>query len=154
MKGRAEGAAQFVVAGGDAAELFELVEKAFDAVALAIERLVLLEFLAPRGDRRNDRFDAIGGQAFANAVRIAAFVERGGFGHVVRVEALVEAFKLAAVVGLAGRQAEGGAAVLLDRRRVDFRAPTPAKASQSLIGAVFFGARPPHADARGWWSEP
>ena len=132
--------AKLVVARGEAAELLELVEKAFDAFALTVERRVVVKFLAPRGDRRNDRFDAIGGQAFADAVRIVAFVERGGFEHVVRVEALVEAFKLAAVVGLAGGQMEGGAAVFIDRRRVDFRAPTPARASQSLLGAVFLGA--------------
>ena len=70
--------AKLVGAGGDATELFDLVEKAFDAVALAVERRVAGEFLAPRGDRRNDRFDAIGGRAFANAVRSIAFVARGG----------------------------------------------------------------------------
>ncbi len=44
---------QFVVAGGEAAKLFELVEEALDAIAAAIEFSVKGRFGAARGGRRN-----------------------------------------------------------------------------------------------------
>src|SRR5271168_678854 len=76
MESGEESLAQLVVAGGNAAEMFELVEKAFHAVALIIEHFVVEEFFAPRVDGRDDGFQSVPGQALADAVGIIAFVQR------------------------------------------------------------------------------
>ena len=44
-----EGGPELVVASGDAAELLELVEEAFDLVALAVDGLLPAEFLLTVG---------------------------------------------------------------------------------------------------------
>lgn len=101
MEGRAEGFGQLVVACGDPAELFELMEKPFDPIALPVERLVVRNFLTPRAQRWNDRFDPIERQTFANPVCIVAFIQRRRLKDIVLRQAFVERFKLATVVGLA-----------------------------------------------------
>ena len=101
MDGGEEGFGQLVVTCGDPPKLFELVEEAFDAVAAPVEFLVAGRFLAAGAHGRDDRLDAIGGEALANAVGVVAFIERGELQDVVRVKAFVEAFKLPPVVGLA-----------------------------------------------------
>ena len=104
MESGQEGFGQLIVAGGDAAELFELVEVALNAVAPAIEFLVVGQFLAARTDRRNHRLDAVVSQACADAICVIALVEGGGLQDIVGVKALVEGLKLPSVVGLTGGQ--------------------------------------------------
>jgi len=140
MECGAEGSRELVVASRHAAELFELVEKAFDAIALAIERLVVVEFLAAGVDRRNDRLDPIHGEPLTDPVGIVAFVEGGGFQDVVRIQTLIEAFEIAAVVGLARSQVQRHAAVLINGRGVNFGGQSAARAPQSLLRTGFFGA--------------
>jgi len=120
MESGAEGFRQLVVAGGHAAELFELVEKSFDAVAFARDRLVVMEFLAAGADRRNDGLDAVQGETSADPVCIVAFVEGGGLDHVLGIETVVQVFKIATVVGLARGEVQRHAAVLINGRGVDF----------------------------------
>src|SRR5204862_6421962 len=98
MDGGKESLLEFLVAGGNAAKLFELVEKPLDPIALAIQDRIVVQFLAARAEGRNDGGDAVERQTLANAVGIVAFVERCRFQDVVRVEAVVEAFKLPAIV--------------------------------------------------------
>ena len=140
MEGGKEGFGQLVVAGGDAAELFELVEEALDAVAAPIECQVVGQFLAAGRDRGNDRLKSIKGETLPDAIGVVTSVEGSRLQDVVRVEAFVEAFKLPAIVGVPRAQVEGHGAVFIDCGRVDLRAQSPARAAQSLIGAVFFGA--------------
>jgi hypothetical protein len=140
VDGGAEGFGQLVVACGDAAELFELIEEALDAVAPPIEALVVGEFLAAGAEGRNNRLETIEGEALPDAIGVVTSVEGGGLQDIVRVEAFVEAFKLPPIMGLAGSQVQGYRAVLVDGGRVDLRAEAPARAAQSLVGAVFFGA--------------
>jgi hypothetical protein len=113
---------ELVVTGGDAAEVFDFIEEAFDAVALPVEDLVVMEFLAAGVDRRDDGFHAIAGQTLANAIGVIALVQRGGLQHVVDWQALIERLKLAAVVGLAFGQVERHAAVFIDGGGVDLGA--------------------------------
>ena len=135
-----EGFGELVVAGGEAAKLFELVEESLDAVATAVAFLVVRWFSAARAHRWNHRLDPIASEAFSDAISVVTFVERGKLQHVVGVEAFVEGFKLPTVMGLAGGQVERDRAIFVEGGGVDFRAPAPARAAQSLVAAVFFCA--------------
>ena len=147
MESRTESAFEFVVASGDPAELLELIEKAFDAVALAIERWIVVQLPTAGVDGRNDRFNAIKSQTLADTVGIVAFIEGGGLEHVVGVETFVERFKLAAIMRLSRSQVQRDTAVFVHGGRVDLRGQAPTRAAQSLVGAVFFGA-----PAACWWA--
>lgn len=57
----AEGFGEFVVTGGHAVKLLELVKEAFDAVASAVEFLVVGQLLAPVADGGNHRLDLVCG---------------------------------------------------------------------------------------------
>ena len=135
-----EGAAQFIVARGDAAEIFHLIEKAFDAITPPVAFLVVVGLLAARAHRRNDGLDTVERQALADAVGIVSFVQGRGLQNIVGIEALIQTFKLSAIMRFPWRQVEGDGTVFVERRRVDFRRETSARSPQSLIGAVFFGA--------------
>ena len=133
-----EGFGELVVTRSQAAKLLKLVEKALDAIALAIELLVKGQFPAARRQRRDDRGDAVAGQALADAIGIVATIHDGRLQHVVGGQAIVEAFKLPAVVRLAGTDVERDGAVFIQGSRVDLGAESPARAAQSLITGVFF----------------
>ena len=120
MECRAEGFGQLIVAGGQAAKLFELAEEALDAVAPAVEVAVIAYFLAAGAERRNDRFDPVQRQTLPDAIGVVAFVQCGGLQHVVDREAFVERFKLPSVVRLARGQVERDRTVFVDRCCVDF----------------------------------
>ena len=98
-------------------------------------------------DRWYNRLHSVVTHALTNAVGIIALVHSGRVEHVVGIQALIERFKLAAVVGMPGSEMEGNAAVFVNSRRVDFRAQSPTRAPQSLVAAVFFGA-----PAACWWA--
>ena len=117
-----KGAVKFVVPRGDAAKVFKFVEEALDAIALAIEFLVKGQFPAARRQRRDDRGDAVAGQTVADAIGVVATIHDGRLQHVVGGEAIVEAFKLPAVVRLAGTDVERDSAVFIQRSRVDLGA--------------------------------
>ena len=118
--------------------MFHFVKKAFDTVALTITGVIVREFAGAGWDRGYDRLDSVVTQALTNAVGIIGFVHGGRFEHIVGIQALIERFKLAAVVGLPSREMESNAAVFVDGRRVDFRAQSSPRAPQSLVAAVFF----------------
>ena len=122
MEGGEESFGEFVVAGGEAAKLFELVEEALDPIALAIKSLIKGRLGAARGERRDDRRDPVKSQARADAVRVVAAIEEGCLQHVVSWEALVEAFKLPAIMRLARREAQSDGAVFIQGGGVDFGA--------------------------------
>ena len=113
---------QFVVAGGEAAKLFQLVEEALDPIAPAVEFSVKGRFGAARRERRDDGGDPVKSQARADAIGIVAAIKEGRLQHVVRREAFVEAFKLLAVVRLAGREVQGDGAVFIQGGGVDLGA--------------------------------
>src|SRR5215204_5603071 len=84
LDGGEKGFGEFVVAGREAAKLFELVEEAFDAVAAPIEFLVVGEPGAAAGDRRDHGRNAVERETRAEAIGIGAFVEGRKFQDVVR----------------------------------------------------------------------
>jgi hypothetical protein len=64
-----EGGPELVVASGDAAELLELVEEAFDLVALAVDGLLPAEFLLTVGAVGNVGNGTLSPDMRANAIR-------------------------------------------------------------------------------------
>jgi hypothetical protein len=120
MKDIEEEPSEFVASGGDRSIDLQVSDHAFDAVAFAIERLVVMEFLAAGADRRNDGLDAVQGETSADPVCIVAFVEGGGLDHVLGIETVVQVFKIATVVGLVRGEVQRHAAVLINGRGVDF----------------------------------
>ncbi len=68
---------QLVVACGEAAKLFELVEEALDPIAPAIKFLIKGRLGAARGERRDDGGDPVQSQARADAVRVVTAVQDG-----------------------------------------------------------------------------
>ena len=70
-----EGFAQLVIAGGNAPEVFDLVEEALDKVAMAVKVLVVMELFTPRADWRNYGLNSVIREAFADAIGIIAFIE-------------------------------------------------------------------------------
>jgi hypothetical protein len=140
MEGSEEGVGEFVVAGGEAAKLFELVEEAFDAVALAIACRIVREFFAARVEGRDDGFDPVHRQAFPDAIRVVAFVQNDRLEDIFCGQAFIERLELSAVMSVACAQVERDRAVFVDRRRVDFGGESAPRAAQSLITGVFFGA--------------
>jgi hypothetical protein len=153
MNRRQESFAQFVVARRDPAELFELTEKSFNPIAPGVALLVVRWFVCAIFFGGDHGLDAISGQALADAVCIVGFIERRLLQGGMRIEALVKRFELLAIMILARRQLERDTAVFIDRGRVDLGRKSPARPSQSLVAAFFFGA-PARVDARGSWSSP
>lgn len=122
MEGSKEGFAQFVVASGNAAEMFELIEEALDTIALPIKLLVVGDDFASSVDGWDHRLDAVISQAFPDAIGIIAFVQGGRLQDIVRIETLVETLELPAVVGVTGAQMQSHAAVFIDSGGMDLRA--------------------------------
>jgi len=81
-----------------------------------------VKLLAAGVDRRDDSFHAVAGQALADAVGVITPVQRRGLQHVVFGQALIERFKLTPIVGVARRQVQRHAAVLIDGGGVDLGA--------------------------------
>lgn len=75
MNRREEGAVKFVVSGCDAAKVHQFIEEALNAIALAVEMRVVAWFFWIGCWRRNDGFDAIVSQTFANTVCIVALIQ-------------------------------------------------------------------------------
>lgn len=140
MDGGEEGFSEFVVARGDPAKLLELIEEALDAVAPAVTLGVEGQRAGAGRQWRNHGVDSIERQALTDAISIIAAVEHRRFQDIVLRQAFVEHFKLPAIVSLARRQVERYGAIFVERRGVDFGGEPAARASQSLIASVFFGA--------------
>jgi len=132
--------------------VFHLVKKAFDTVALTITGVIVREFAGAGWDRGYHRLHSVVTQALRNAVGIIAFVHRGRFEHIVGIQALIERFKLTAVVSMPSREMESNAAVFVDGRRVDFRAQSSTRAPQSLVAAVFLVLLPRAGGLVPLWS--
>ncbi len=102
--------------------MFELVEETLDPIAAAIEFLVKGRFGAAGGQRRDDGSNPVAGQACADAIGIVAAIQDGRLQHVVGLEAFVEAFKLPAIMRLAGREVQSDGAVFIQGSGVDLGA--------------------------------
>lgn len=100
----------FVVAGAEAAKLFESREAAFDAVALSVQALVVVLFLLAIGLGRDDGLGSGGLDVYEDGVGVLAFVGQ----HRLRLPGFQQRDGLGAVGHLsAGQQKIHGFAALV-----------------------------------------
>lgn len=120
--------------------MLEFVEEALDSVSAFVAEFVVIELFTTAGDGRDHRFDAIDLKPLSDAVSIISFIKRGSFKDIVFIKALIEHFKLTAIMGMAFAQMKSYGGVFVDGGSVDLRAKSPARPSQSLAACVFFCA--------------
>jgi len=127
---------EFVVAGGDSAEVFECVEESFDEIAFAIEGEVAVSLNETIGLGRNDRFDASGLEGQDQSIRVIGFVREKG----LRGEIFQQRFCLAQIRGLPRGQGEGdGIAQSIDES-MNLGRQSASGPSDRLVLAAFFWA--------------
>lgn len=135
-----EGEGMLFVTGGDAAELFQLIEEAFDAIALRVVGFVIRDRRDAIGSAGDDGLDAIAGQEVADGVGIVSFVQGCKFEHVVFRKVTMDRAKLRTIACLARSQLDDNGPIFIDGRRMDFGGQPAAGSAQRRIDPVFFGA--------------
>jgi len=129
-----EGGAKLVVAGGDATELFELVEEAFDVIALAVESLRPTEaLLAP--DHVWDVGD--GASCFDMGPQPIGIISFVGDDDGVPAETGQKRLGAGQIVGLAGGDQDLDRPALVVDARVDFRREPSAASPHTTISTLF-----------------
>jgi hypothetical protein len=133
---------KFVVAGGNATELLEFVEEAFDEVALAVEREIACARYLAIGLGRDHRGDPPLGEFVDKRIGVESLVADEG----ARIGMFEQWLPTNQIVGLAWREHQvDGIAQSVDER-VDFGGQSPAGSPDGLR-AVFF-----RAPALCWWA--
>jgi hypothetical protein len=135
-----ESLGQLLVAGGDAAKLFEFVEEPLDAIALAVESFIVAQPHLAAGARRNDDAAVVPADLTADGVTVKPLVGDDSFGIDPLAGLPVDGGEVLEVAFAAWTQQGGRGHVLAQGRQVDFGRQPAARASQSLCRAVFFGA--------------
>jgi hypothetical protein len=127
---------EFVESCGEASELFEVSEGAFDAVALAVESAIeaALDFADESG--RDDGVDAAFAEMVEDGVGVVASVGE----HGLRATLAKQVDGLGAVVGLAARQHEAERQPKRIGKQVDLGRQTSSTPPQSALRTPFFRA--------------
>ena len=141
--GGEEVSGELVVAGGDAAEVFEFVEEALDEVALAVELGIDGSLPLAVALGRDVGGGAVSDQEVENGLGIVAAVGDGVAG---RLEAFDEVGDGGLVGGLAGGQQEADRETAGVDHGVDLGAQSSTRTADGVIRAPFF---PP---AACWWA--
>ncbi len=124
----------FLEACGDASELLELGEAAFDEVALGVEVLVDPVFAGSGGIVRDDCYGPLFGNRFSQAVAVV-----GGIGqHDFCRQALDQGIGLRRVALLAGGEREADRASKPAHGHVDLGAQATTRAAKGLIFSPLF----------------
>ena len=129
-----EGSAELVVASGNPAELLELIEEAFNMVALAVERLLPSVPLLAIGAVGNVGNGTLSPDVRTNTVRIVAFV---GNDHGTLLKTGEQRFGAGNVMHLAGRDQEADWATFRVDPRVDLRAEASSTSPHTTISTLF-----------------
>jgi hypothetical protein len=127
---------EFVEACGEAAELLEVSEGAFDAVALAVESAIEAALDFADGSGRDDGGDAALAEMVENWVGVVALVGE----HRLRTMIAEQRDGLGAVVGLAARQHEAERQSQRIGEQVDLGRQTSSTPPQSALRTPFFRA--------------
>jgi hypothetical protein len=136
MQAGEEIAGGFFVAGGDAAELFDKIEEAFDEVAFGVEREVAFPGGLSLRSWRDDRLDGSDLKALNKAVGVVAFVGEEGFG----LHFGGEGFGLVEVVDMPAGEAERQRIAQGVDDPMNFGGRAAARAAYGLVEAPFLGA--------------
>ncbi len=132
----------FVVARGDAAELFEIAEEVLDQMAPAVHREVAGDGAHPVGFGRDDRQDAPVIEFGSQPIVVEAFVGEQS----VEVEAGDKRFGAKAVVALTGQEQEAAQIAQGIDQGDDLCGQPAARVSDRLI------LSPPLAPVPCWWT--
>jgi len=127
---------EFVEARGEAAELLEMGEGAFDAVALSVEGAVEAALELTHGSRRDDGNDAAFVEMVEDGVGVVALVGE----HRLRATVSEQRDGLGAVVGLAAAQHKAERQPERIGEQMDLGRQTSSTPPQSGIRSPFFRA--------------
>lgn len=136
-------ACRLVIAGGDGAQVLELVEEALDQVALTIEGEVGLARDPAIGLGWHDRGDRLCVAGLDQRIGVIRLVRQAG----LRLGMLQQRLGLAEIAGLAGRQGEGNGMAQRSDQGMDLGGQSASRTSAGLVLAPFF-----RAPALGWWA--
>jgi len=134
-----EVALEFFVTSGEAAEVFESREAAFDAVSLFVEGLVVLPLQFAIGLRRDDRDRTHGCDMLDDGVGIVALVGQ----DILGLSPFQQGDGLCAVVGLPRSYEEVHRQSPLIGQQMDLGRQTSSGTPQSLVLAPFYGPSRP-----------
>ncbi len=137
-----EGLGGFVVTRGDATEVFDLVDKAFDQMALLVEVGIVRDGLGARAVRGDHGADVVLAQVCSEGIGVEGLVGDQDLGG----QAADERFGLGDVVRLAGGETNAQRIAERIDGDVQLGAQPPARAPDGLI------LRPPFAPAECWWA--
>ena len=126
---------ELVVTGGDATEVLELAEEAFDQIAVTVERLAEAGFPFAIGFGRDVGHRALRLDQIADAIGVISLV---GENDGARIETIKQAERGGSVVGLAGGQAEPDREALGIDDGVDLGREAAAGATETMIQAPLF----------------
>ena len=153
MNKRQERPPELFIAGGNAAELLELVEEPFDLLPRPVLPRIVRDRLGPVRFRRDDGFNLPHGQEPTNGVAVIRLVHHDGHRGGQHWHPLPHRFERHRVIALSASQHERHPGALVNAGRVHLGGePTPrAPQSLGLLSAVFLTLRP-RADAPVQWS--
>jgi len=137
-----EGLGGFVVTRGDATEVFDLVDKAFDEMALLVEVGIVRDGLGAGTVRGDHGVDVVRAQVRSEGIGVEGLVGNQDFGG----QAADECFGLGDVVRLAGGETNAQRIAERIDGDVQLGAQPPARAPDGLI------LSPPFAPAECWWA--
>jgi len=120
---------EFVEAGAESSELFEVSEGALDAVARAVEGLVELTLIQPPPRCWDDGLDAMVGEIVQDVVHVIALVGQNR----ARLEPGEQRQSLCAVVAFPAGEQESHRAAQCIGQQVDLGRQTSSASPQSLV---------------------
>jgi hypothetical protein len=123
----------FLVSRGEAAEVFEAREAAFDAIALFVEVFVVLALLLAVTFGRDDGNRAHGGHMLDDGIGVVAFVGQ----HMADLPLSQQGDGLGAVVDLSGGHGEVYRQSLFVGQQMDLGGQPSSGAPQSLVRSPF-----------------
>ena len=131
---------EFFIAGGDSAELFEFIKKAFDFVALFVAFLIVDDAIQAVRLGRDERGDTLGVELGADGVAVVGFVHGGVPDAVARIEGIDPRLADRSVSRRPRREADLDPIGFGGTHGMDLGAESAPRATQGLI--AFFLAAP------------
>ena len=137
MQARGEIARGFLVACGDASEVFDELEESFDQIALSVKRVIAITFVLAIRLWRDDRLDRARPEAGNVGVGVVALVGEDGFW----LHLCGQRFSLSDVVNLTFGQSERERVSQRIDDHMDFRRQAAARTAYGLVDAFFCAPR-------------
>ena len=134
--------AQFLIARGNAAQLFQVVKESFDCFSHLVQIAIVVDHRRPVTLGRDDRDHGLPGQCGANVIAIIGLVHDGMGERMCGRPLNPHRVEDGTPMALALRQHQRDPVPFIDTAGMDCGGQAPATAAQSLCGlpAVFFNA--------------